>query len=67
MYRKKDPESEDEIELLENMFDALCSALMEAPNKEQFRTAEGFELMLMMVKYAQTLTPKLFSPHLACS
>jgi len=49
-YRKRDPSSPDEIEYLENLFDSVCSCLLEAQNKQRFLEAEGIELMLILVK-----------------
>ena len=52
-YKRRDPAGgDDEVEFMENLFDALCSALMEKENKVEFKAAEGFELMIMMIKYA---------------
>ncbi|KAI8825867.1 Catenin-beta-like protein [Fimicolochytrium jonesii] len=49
-YKRKDPKDPDEIELLENVFDALCAVLAEPEGKEHFLEGEGMELMLLMVK-----------------
>ena len=49
-YKRKDPKDADEIELMENLFDALCSALAEPEIKKLFLEGEGLELMLIMVK-----------------
>jgi beta-catenin-like protein 1 len=35
---------------MENLFDALCSALTEPPIKKQFLEAEGPDLMILMMK-----------------
>lgn len=40
----------DETEFMENLFDALCSALSEAPIKRLFLDAEGPDLMVLMMK-----------------
>ncbi|KAG0059272.1 hypothetical protein BGZ89_000534 [Linnemannia elongata] len=48
--KRKDPKDDDEIELLENLFDGLCSALAEKENKRLFLEGEGIELMLIMIK-----------------
>ncbi len=50
VYRKRDPEEPDEIEMLENLFDCLASVLMHPSGKTQFLEEEGPELMLMMLK-----------------
>ncbi|EJU06016.1 DUF1716-domain-containing protein [Dacryopinax primogenitus] len=49
-YRKKDPDEGDETEFMENVFDALCSALAEPEIKKLFVDAEGVELMVIMMK-----------------
>jgi beta-catenin-like protein 1 len=50
-YRKKDPQDADDIEKMENIFDALCSLLIDPESKAAFRESEGLELMLLMIKY----------------
>ncbi|KAL1699006.1 Catenin-beta-like protein [Schizophyllum commune] len=49
-YRRRDPADADEVEFMENLFDALCSALNEPEVKKFFMDAEGVELMNLMVK-----------------
>lgn len=49
-YRKKDPEDDDETEMVENFFNALCSMLNEPESKQQFLDGEGVELMVIMLK-----------------
>ncbi|KAG6868515.1 hypothetical protein C0993_001616 [Termitomyces sp. T159_Od127] len=49
-YRRRDPIDADETEFMENIFDALCSALSEPPVKAQFLAAEGTDLMVLMMK-----------------
>lgn len=49
-YRRKDPVDADETEFMENVFDALCSALSEQSIKGLFLKAEGPDLMLLMMK-----------------
>ncbi|ORX46686.1 DUF1716-domain-containing protein [Piromyces finnis] len=50
VYKRRDPEDSEEIEMMENFFDALCSALIENKVKESFLKDEGIELMLLMIK-----------------
>jgi peptidyl-prolyl isomerase F (cyclophilin D) len=40
-YKKKDPVGDEERELCENVFQCLCSALMQPVNKAEFRSSEG--------------------------
>ncbi|CAG8537622.1 13610_t:CDS:10 [Ambispora leptoticha] len=49
-YKRKDPKDEDETEMMENFFDALCSAVTELEVKQKFLEGEGVELMLIMMK-----------------
>jgi len=35
---------------MENVFDALCSALTESENKQLFLDSEGVDLMVLMMK-----------------
>ncbi|KAG6866475.1 hypothetical protein C0991_003993 [Blastosporella zonata] len=49
-YRRRDPVDADEIEFMENVFDALCSALSEPAVKAQFLAAEGPDLMVLIMK-----------------
>ncbi|KAI7903181.1 Catenin-beta-like protein [Cokeromyces recurvatus] len=50
VYRRKDASSEDESEMVENFFNALCSLLNEVENKKRFLESEGIELMIIMMK-----------------
>ena len=49
-YKRRDPQTVDEIEMMENLFDCLCSALMFTPNREKFLKGEGLQLMILMLK-----------------
>ena len=49
-YKRRDPQAPDEIEMMENLFDCLCSALMFTPNRERFLKGEGLQLMILMLK-----------------
>ena len=51
VYHKRDPSTADEIEMLENLFDCLCSSLMQCPaNCERFLRGEGLQLMILMLR-----------------
>jgi hypothetical protein len=43
---------------MENLFDALCSALSETSIKKLFLDAEGPDLMVLMMKYVSTSLPQ---------
>ncbi len=48
-YKKRDPHSNEEVELMENLFNCLCSSLMYTPNRERFLKGEGLQLMRLML------------------
>ena len=50
VYKSKDPVNSDEEELMQNVFDILCSCLMIQELKEQFVESEGVELMHIMLE-----------------
>ncbi|BGP53621.1 hypothetical protein JCM8202_002531 [Rhodotorula sphaerocarpa] len=71
VYRKRDPHSADEIEFMENIFDALCSCLSSptpAPPsahdpavhavKQAFLEGEGVELLVLMLKAKNLSRPR---------
>ena len=49
-YRRRKPVDADEEEYMENVFDVLCAALSEPEIKKQFLDAEGFDLMVLILK-----------------
>ncbi|KIJ70518.1 hypothetical protein HYDPIDRAFT_78492 [Hydnomerulius pinastri MD-312] len=49
-FRRRDPVDADETEFMENLFDALCSALSEPEIKSLFLASEGVDLMVLMMK-----------------
>ncbi|KAI9304077.1 hypothetical protein BJ944DRAFT_164270, partial [Cunninghamella echinulata] len=54
-YKRKDPNEEDEAEMVENLFNSLVSLLNEAKGRSLFFEGEGIELMLIMLKEKTTL------------
>eukprot|EP00386_Alphamonas_edax_P011087 GDKI01035335.1.p1 GENE.GDKI01035335.1~~GDKI01035335.1.p1 ORF type:complete len:534 (-),score=175.30 GDKI01035335.1:23-1624(-) len=50
VYRKKDPDSLDEEEFLQNLFDCLCSLMMIPAHQITFGKAQGLELMIRMLR-----------------
>ncbi|GLE01179.1 hypothetical protein PINS_up010009 [Pythium insidiosum] len=44
-FRKRDPRDENEGELLENLWNAMCSLLLERHGQDLFRRLEGLELV----------------------
>uniref|UniRef100_A0AAV1UUC7 Beta-catenin-like protein 1 N-terminal domain-containing protein n=1 Tax=Peronospora matthiolae TaxID=2874970 RepID=A0AAV1UUC7_9STRA len=49
-YRKKNPASDEEEEMVGNLVNALCSALLVSEAQTQFRHLEGLELLLRCMK-----------------
>jgi beta-catenin-like protein 1 len=49
-YKRRDPHSSNEVELMENLFDCLCSSLMYEANREKFLVGEGLQLMRLMLQ-----------------
>lgn len=50
LYKSRDPKTSEEEEMLENLFDSLCTVVMPAENKDRFVKAEGVELMIIIMK-----------------
>ena len=49
-YKRHDPTSMEELELMENLFDVLCALLLYTPNRDLFLRAEGLQLMNLMLR-----------------
>jgi beta-catenin-like protein 1 len=49
-YKRKDPETADETEHMENLFDALCASLLRKENRVIFLKDEGLELLYLMLR-----------------
>lgn len=47
---KKDPKDGEELEFMENTFNALCTVLAEPLAKVQFKDAEGVDLMILIAQ-----------------
>lgn len=50
VYKRHDPSSREEAEMMYNLFDCLCSTLMLAANKDRFLKGEGVQLMNLMLR-----------------
>ena len=68
-YKKRDPASPNEVEMMENLFDSLCSALMFTPNRERFLKGEGLQLMILMLKGKKSSWPSALKvlDHAMCN
>jgi len=49
-YKRHDPNVAEEVELMENLFDCLCSLMLETDNRERFLRGEGLQLMNLMLR-----------------
>ncbi|CAL1298820.1 unnamed protein product [Larinioides sclopetarius] len=49
-FKRNDPSNTEEHEMMENLFDCLCSSLMFAANRERFLKGEGLQLMNLMLR-----------------
>lgn len=49
-FKRHDPSNSEEYEMMENLFDSLCSSLMYVPNREKFLKGEGLQLMNLMLR-----------------
>ncbi|XP_050523187.1 beta-catenin-like protein 1 [Daktulosphaira vitifoliae] len=49
-YKRHDPASSDEQEMMENLFDCLCSCLMNKQNRDRFLKGEGLQLMNLILR-----------------
>jgi len=49
-YKRHDPNIQEESELMENLFNCLCSLLAEKDNRDRFLQGEGLQLMNLMLR-----------------
>jgi beta-catenin-like protein 1 len=49
-FKRRDPDSADERELMENLFDCLCACLIHPINRQRFLDGEGLQLMILMLR-----------------
>lgn len=49
-YKRHDPNQVEEGELMENLFNCLCSLLLEKENRDRFLQGEGIQLMNLMLR-----------------
>merc|ERR1719350_13369 len=49
-YKRHDPNVSEELEMMENLFDCLCSLMLEVTNRERFLKGEGLQLMNLMLR-----------------
>lgn len=49
-YKRHDPNTSEEQEYMENMFNCMCSALMTKENRDRFLKGEGLQLMNLMLR-----------------
>ncbi|XP_065338159.1 beta-catenin-like protein 1 [Cloeon dipterum] len=49
-YKRHDPTSAEELEMMENLFNCLCSSLVLPSNRDKFLKGEGLQLMNLMLR-----------------
>ncbi|XP_006101511.1 beta-catenin-like protein 1 [Myotis lucifugus] len=54
VFKRHDPHTAEEQEMMENLFDTLCSCLMLSSNRERFLEGEGLQLMNLMLRAKKT-------------
>lgn len=62
-YRKHDPGSASEEEIVENLFFALASAVSYFPNHKRFDELEGMQLMLIFIRFVEKEQKNLFKNY----
>lgn len=50
VFKRHNPATPEEQEMMENLFDALCSCLMLPANRDRFLKGEGLQLMNLMLR-----------------
>ncbi|XP_066527913.1 beta-catenin-like protein 1 [Hoplias malabaricus] len=50
VFKRHNPSTVEEEEMMENLFDALCSCLMLPANRDRFLRGEGLQLMNLMLR-----------------
>ncbi|XP_070695720.1 beta-catenin-like protein 1 [Pempheris klunzingeri] len=50
VFKRHNPSSAEEQEMMENLFDGLCSCLMLPANRDRFLRGEGLQLMNLMLR-----------------
>uniref|UniRef100_A0A3Q2YLN5 Beta-catenin-like protein 1 n=1 Tax=Hippocampus comes TaxID=109280 RepID=A0A3Q2YLN5_HIPCM len=50
VFKRHNPSTVEEQEMMENLFDALCSCLMLPANRDRFLKGEGLQLMNLMLR-----------------
>jgi len=49
-YKRHNPKTAEEQEMMENLFNCLCSLLLHVPNRDRFLKGEGLQLMNLMLR-----------------
>ncbi|XP_044311046.1 beta-catenin-like protein 1 [Varanus komodoensis] len=50
VFKRHNPNTAEEQEMMENLFDSLCSSLMLSSNRDRFLKGEGLQLMNLMLR-----------------
>uniref|UniRef100_A0A3B4AN90 Beta-catenin-like protein 1 n=1 Tax=Periophthalmus magnuspinnatus TaxID=409849 RepID=A0A3B4AN90_9GOBI len=59
VFKRHNPSTAEEQEMMENLFDALCSCLMLPNNRDRFLKGEGLQLMNLMLEKKMSRTSAL--------
>uniref|UniRef100_A0A8C4ISS8 Catenin beta like 1 n=1 Tax=Dicentrarchus labrax TaxID=13489 RepID=A0A8C4ISS8_DICLA len=59
VFKRHNPSTAEEQEMMENLFDALCSCLMLPANRDRFLRGEGLQLMNLMLRKKMSRTSAL--------
>lgn len=57
LYKRRNPQLSEEQEMMHNLFDSLCLALLAPDNREIFLKGEGVELMILMLREKKMSRP----------
>lgn len=67
VFKRHNPSTAEEQEMMENLFDSLCSCLMLSSNRERFLKGEGLQLMNLMLRFVSyVLALSFFHPTPHC-
>ena len=57
LYKRRNPQTTEEQEMMYNLFDCLCLSLLAPENRDIFLKGEGVELMILMLREKKMSRP----------
>lgn len=57
LYKRRNPQTAEEQEMMHNLFDSLCLSLLAPENRDVFLKGEGVELMILMLREKKMSRP----------